>query len=639
MACSEVRSAWSRRKTSSSAPSARPTASGPRGCATARSPSSSSRLPSGRGAHRRRRRLPQGGRRRRGHRRGRRALDRDPRLAAAGGRGREAHPHGGAPAPARHRPGRGGRRGLQRAAPLTRRAPGPGPPDRHVPLPRPDRRRQDRAGPRAGRVHVRQRSDAMVRIDMSEYMEKHAVSRLVGAPPGYVGYEEGGQLTEAVRRRPYTVVLLDEIEKAHPDVFNVLLQVMDDGRLTDGQGRTVDFKNTVLIMTSNIARAVGRRRGALQARVHQPPGRHRRVPRAGPRAARRDRRPAGRARADRACASAASTSSSPTAARTLLGDLGYDPTYGARPLKRVIQKRLVDQLALAILEGELPRGRRGAVDAVDGELRSRRRTPASADAEPAAASGGAGSTGLLRARRALARLGGARGLQAARPQSRTGTCCPSRLVKDLAVSNCRLPVAALGRANGKRRRLAVVRCGRTGRSPCPSRIVCWSLPSGRDVVDIDVAGSASASAEAGDREAHAQLLGVARCGREVAFRRVTVNLELAARRVGGDRDGERTLATRRRSASAGRTCPRHRAAGVDRARAAGQRRAVEQHGVRPPGRKAVARDRDVGLVGLQVAGAIGLHGGAVGSGRDEQRGRGWTRPRRRRMDGSGAHRW
>ena len=94
--------------------------------------------------------------------------------------------------------------------------------------------------------------DAMVRIDMSEYMEKHSVSRLVGAPPGYVGYEEGGQLTEAVRRRPYWVVLLDEIEKAHPDVFNTLLQVMDDGRLTDGQGRTVSFKNTVLIMTSNI---------------------------------------------------------------------------------------------------------------------------------------------------------------------------------------------------------------------------------------------------------------------------------------------------------------------------------------------------------------------------------------------------
>ena len=103
--------------------------------------------------------------------------------------------------------------------------------------------------------------DAMVRIDMSEYMEKHAVSRLVGAPPGYVGYDEGGQLTEAVRRRPYSVVLLDEIEKAHPDVFNTLLQVMDDGRLTDGQGRTVSFKNTVLIMTSNIPRRPGRRRG------------------------------------------------------------------------------------------------------------------------------------------------------------------------------------------------------------------------------------------------------------------------------------------------------------------------------------------------------------------------------------------
>ena len=100
---------------------------------------------------------------------------------------------------------------------------------------------------------------AMVRIDMSEYMEKHAVARLIGAPPGYVGYEEGGQLTEAVRRRPYSVILLDEIEKAHPDVFNVLLQILDDGRLTDGQGRTVDFKNTVLIMTSNVGSPVHRR--------------------------------------------------------------------------------------------------------------------------------------------------------------------------------------------------------------------------------------------------------------------------------------------------------------------------------------------------------------------------------------------
>jgi ATP-dependent Clp protease ATP-binding subunit ClpB len=193
------------------------------------------------------------------------------------------------------------------------------------------------------------------------------VSRLVGAPPGYVGYEEGGQLTEAVRRRPYSVVLLDEIEKAHPDVFNALLQVMDDGRLTDGQGRTVSFKNTVLIMTSNIP---GGRAGieatfkpefinrlddivefesltraqigeivdlqvqALIARV-----------------------------AEREISIELTDD-----ARTLLGNLGYDPTYGARPLKRVIQKRLVDPLALAILEGRFVPGDRVRVDAVDGQI-------------------------------------------------------------------------------------------------------------------------------------------------------------------------------------------------------------------------------------------------------------------------------
>jgi len=120
--------------------------------------------------------------------------------------------------------------------------------------------------------------DAMVRIDMSEYMEKHSVSRLVGAPPGYVGYDEGGQLTEAVRRRPYSVVLLDEIEKAHSDVFNVLLQVMDDGRLTDGQGRTVDFKNTVLIMTSNVAGGLDGVRATFKPEFIKPPRRDRRVP-------------------------------------------------------------------------------------------------------------------------------------------------------------------------------------------------------------------------------------------------------------------------------------------------------------------------------------------------------------------------
>ena len=154
---------------------------------------------------------------------------------------------------------------------------------------------------------------AMVRIDMSEYMEKHSVSRLIGAPPGYVGYDEGGQLTEAVRRRPYQVLLLDEIEKAHPDVFNVLLQVLDDGRLTDGQGRTVDFKNTVIIMTSNIGSAAiaasGARSGDAELRVDEARG-HRdpadpvpaRVPQPGRRGHRLPRPDRRRPRADRRAA-------------------------------------------------------------------------------------------------------------------------------------------------------------------------------------------------------------------------------------------------------------------------------------------------------------------------------------------------
>ncbi|WP_027004741.1 ATP-dependent chaperone ClpB [Conexibacter woesei] len=228
--------------------------------------------------------------------------------------------------------------------------------------------------------------DAMVRIDMSEYMEKHAVSRLVGAPPGYVGYEEGGQLTEAVRRRPYTVVLLDEIEKAHPDVFNVLLQVMDDGRLTDGQGRTVDFKNTVLIMTSNIpggrAGAEGHFKPEFINRLddivefHALDREH-----LGSVVDLQVERVLQRVR-DRGIDVELSQ-----AARTLLGDLGYDPTYGARPLKRVIQKRLVDQLALAILEGRFKEGDVVAVDAVDGELtfaKAGESTPPAEPAEPAA---------------------------------------------------------------------------------------------------------------------------------------------------------------------------------------------------------------------------------------------------------------
>ncbi|MDX6697830.1 MAG: ATP-dependent Clp protease ATP-binding subunit ClpB [Solirubrobacteraceae bacterium] len=209
--------------------------------------------------------------------------------------------------------------------------------------------------------------DAMVRIDMSEYMEKHSVSRLVGAPPGYVGYEEGGQLTEAVRRRPYGVVLLDEIEKAHPDVFNTLLQVMDDGRLTDGQGRTVDFKNVVLIMTSNIP---GGTAGAEAAFKPEFINRLDDIVEFAPLS--RDQLGAiVELQAGRLVARVRERGIEielTEAARQLLGDLGYDPTYGARPLKRVIQKRLVDRLALAILEGEFAEGDTVRVDAAEGEL-------------------------------------------------------------------------------------------------------------------------------------------------------------------------------------------------------------------------------------------------------------------------------
>jgi ATP-dependent Clp protease ATP-binding subunit ClpB len=214
--------------------------------------------------------------------------------------------------------------------------------------------------------------DAMVRIDMSEYMEKHSVARLVGAPPGYVGYEEGGQLTESVRRRPYSVVLLDEIEKAHNDVFNVLLQVLDDGRLTDGQGRTVDFKNTVLIMTSNIPGG----RAGVEANF-KPEFINRLDDIVEFESLSREQlrqivdlqvaRLIGRV-AERGV-----TVELTDAGRDLLGDLGYDPVYGARPLKRVISKRLVDPLALGLLKGEFAAGDHVAVDAEDGELRFERR--------------------------------------------------------------------------------------------------------------------------------------------------------------------------------------------------------------------------------------------------------------------------
>jgi ATP-dependent Clp protease ATP-binding subunit ClpB len=223
---------------------------------------------------------------------------------------------------------------------------------------------------------------AMVRIDMSEYMEKHSVSRLVGAPPGYVGYEEGGQLTEAVRRRPYSVVLLDEIEKAHSDVFNILLQLMDDGRLTDGHGRTVDFKNTVVIMTSNVAGGIDGVRATFKPefvnRLDEIVEFHQLT---------RDEisqivelqvaKLVERVR-ERGVEVELTDD-----ARTLLGNLGYDPTYGARPLKRVIQKRLVDRLALKLLEGEYQPGDRVAVGAAEGEL-TFAKAPVTA-AEPATA--------------------------------------------------------------------------------------------------------------------------------------------------------------------------------------------------------------------------------------------------------------
>ena len=209
---------------------------------------------------------------------------------------------------------------------------------------------------------------ALLRIDMSEYMEKHSVARLIGAPPGYVGYEEGGALTEAVRRRPYQVILFDEIEKAHPDVFNVLLQVLDDGRLTDGQGHTVDFRNTLIVMTSNLGARVpgqpaggrGHRRGArsgdgggareLPAGIPQPRRRDHPVPPAASASEMGRIVDIQMRAARRSCSrSARSRSRSTPAAREWLADKGYDPAYGARPLKRVIQKSVQDPLAEMIL--------------------------------------------------------------------------------------------------------------------------------------------------------------------------------------------------------------------------------------------------------------------------------------------------
>ena len=219
---------------------------------------------------------------------------------------------------------------------------------------------------------------AMVRIDMSEYMEKHAVARLIGAPPGYVGFEEGGQLTEAIRRRPYSVVLFDEIEKAHPDVFNILLQILDDGRLTDSQGRTVDFRNTVIIMTSNIGSTyilehTGEDREVVEAQVMSALRQHFR-----PEFLNRVDdviifRPLGKEeiehiidlqlkRLEQLLADRKLTFELTPPAREVLATEGYDPAFGARPLKRAIQRLLQNPLALAVLEGRFSEGDHIVVD-------------------------------------------------------------------------------------------------------------------------------------------------------------------------------------------------------------------------------------------------------------------------------------
>jgi ATP-dependent Clp protease ATP-binding subunit ClpB len=207
---------------------------------------------------------------------------------------------------------------------------------------------------------------AIVRLDMSEYQERHTVARLIGAPPGYVGYEEGGQLTEAVRRRPYSVILLDEIEKAHAEVFDVLLQLLDDGRLTDGQGRTVDFRNAVVIMTSNI-------RSAEALRDHFRPEFLNRIDEIVVFAP-LTREQLGEivdlqlATLEARLAERGLGLELTPAAKELLGEAGWDPTYGARPLKRALQRLVENPLAMQLLEGLYAEGDTVRVDARDGEL-------------------------------------------------------------------------------------------------------------------------------------------------------------------------------------------------------------------------------------------------------------------------------
>ena len=226
---------------------------------------------------------------------------------------------------------------------------------------------------------------AMVRIDMSEFMEKHAVARLIGAPPGYVGYEEGGVLTEAVRRRPYQVVLFDEVEKAHSDVFNVLLQVLDDGRLTDGQGRVVDFSNTLIILTSNLGSQYlanmddGQKVEDVEPQVMDVVRGHFRPEFLNRldeiilfhRLAHEHMAPIVDiqvARVQKLLKDRKIVLDLTEAAKKWLGRVGYDPVYGARPLKRAVQRYVQDPLADMILAGKVPDGAKVAIDEGDGEL-------------------------------------------------------------------------------------------------------------------------------------------------------------------------------------------------------------------------------------------------------------------------------
>jgi ATP-dependent Clp protease ATP-binding subunit ClpB len=229
--------------------------------------------------------------------------------------------------------------------------------------------------------------NAMIRIDMSEYMEKHTVARLIGAPPGYVGYEEGGQLSEAVRRRPYSVVLFDEIEKAHPDVWNILLQIMEDGRLTDSQGRTIDFKNTLVIMTSNIGAQYiteqeskeARSRLVMDAlRAHFRPEFLNRIDEIVifDRLSEDDLKKIVEIQLHRLMKRLEQrkiTLQLTDAAKALVAMQGYDPVFGARPLKRAMQRLILDPLSLEILEGRFGEGQTVVADANNDALKFKAR--------------------------------------------------------------------------------------------------------------------------------------------------------------------------------------------------------------------------------------------------------------------------